>query len=101
MLRLLAVAVVGWLGGSVRAYTGSQPIEGPSRRAFQFFAQVAPVNEVAGRIFLDWNSNAWRVFVRRETEGNFKITSAAPIAKTQILKILLVSRSSIIVPVSK
>ena len=28
-------------------------------------------------ILLDWNSNAWRVFVRRETDGNF-ITFSCP-----------------------
>ena len=28
-------------------------------------------------LLLDWNSNAWRVFVRRETDGNF-ITFSCP-----------------------
>ena len=29
-------------------------------------------------LLLDWNSNAWRVFVRRETEENFKNYLSCP-----------------------
>ena len=45
---------------------GSQPIRSQESAAGQ-----------TGRVHLDWNSNAWRVFVRRETDGNF-ITFSCP-----------------------